>query len=108
MYPTIFNVVMDASIRHWVTLFTPAEAGIEVFKKTVHDLEVYLYADNGIIALPQTERLQRLFDVLTYGFEWGGLRTNVRKKVIMACHPCHTPCSIWEASCERRNIGIGP
>ena len=73
MYPTIFNVVMDASIRHWVTLFTPAEAGIEVFKKTVHDLEVYLYADNGIIALPQTERLQRSFDVLTDHFEWFGL-----------------------------------
>ena len=50
MYPTIFNVVMDASIRHWVTLFTPAEAVIEVFKKTVHDLEVcWRRLESGVV-----------------------------------------------------------
>ena len=27
LYPTIFNVVLDAVICHWVTVVTPTEAG---------------------------------------------------------------------------------
>lgn len=27
LYPTMFNVVMDSVIRHWVTVVEPTEAG---------------------------------------------------------------------------------
>ena len=37
--PTIFNVVVDAVIRHWVMVVTPTEAGTGGLGLTIIDLE---------------------------------------------------------------------
>ena len=66
MYPMIFNVVLEAAIRYWVTVVAPEEAGKEGLAKTVQEMEEYLYAGGGIITSPWWERLQRLFGILTY------------------------------------------
>ena len=59
MSPTIFNVVVDAIIRHWVEVVAPTEAVKEGLNKAVQELSMYFYSDNGLIKLPQKERLQR-------------------------------------------------
>ena len=55
--PTIFNVVVDAVICHWVMVVTPAEAGMGGLGFTIIDCTAYLYANNGLIALTQLEKI---------------------------------------------------
>ena len=63
--PTIFNVVMDAIIRHRVTVVTSTEAiTVRVGLTTIY-LTAYFYAEHGFVASTKTERLQKGFDVLT-------------------------------------------
>ena len=81
--PTLFNVVVDAFIRHWVTVVDPTEDGMERLGLQIRDLVWYLYADDGLVTLTQPERLQRAFDVLTGLFDWVSLRTNKRNTVSM-------------------------
>ena len=86
--PTIFNVVMDAFIRHWVTVATPTEVGTGGLCLTTIDLAAYSYANDGLVASAQTERLHRSFDVLTGLFDWFGQWKNMEKTVGMVYHPC--------------------
>ena len=39
--PTIFNVVVDAVIFHWVTVVTPTEAGMGELGLMIIDLAAY-------------------------------------------------------------------
>ena len=64
-------------------------ARIEGLRKDVQCLAAYFYADNRLLVLTLTTRLQRAFDTLTELFECVGLRTNVAKTVSTAYHPCH-------------------
>ena len=50
-------MVVGAIIRHWVTVVTPSEEGIGGLGLTIIDLSKYLYADDGIVASTQPERL---------------------------------------------------
>ena len=61
--PTIFNVVVDTIIRHWVTVVTPTEAGTGSLGLTIMNLLAYFYAYDGLVAPTQQERLQRAFSV---------------------------------------------
>ena len=71
--PTIFNVAVEAVIRNWVMLVTPTEAGTGGIGLTIIDLEANFFADDGLVASTQTERLKREFDVLTGFFNRVGL-----------------------------------
>ena len=69
--PTIFNVVLDAFLQHWVTVVAkmkqvvdPAAAGTDYFGRDVQRLAAYSHADDGLIASTQATRLQRYFDIL--------------------------------------------
>ena len=55
--PTILYVVVDAVIRHWVTVVTPTEAVTGGLCLTIIDLATYFYADDGLVAPTQPERL---------------------------------------------------
>ena len=88
---TIFNVAVDAVIRHWVVVVAPTKAGVEGLTVLVQNPAAYLYADAGLVAFHRTERLQRSFDVFTDLFDWFGLRKKSKKMVRMACQTCHTP-----------------
>ena len=107
LYPIILNMVVDAVIRHWVTVMAPTEAGMGVLCLTIIDLAAYLYADNGLVASTQPERLQRVFDVLTGFFDQVGLCKIAGKTVGMVCQPCHAPGGILEESYKIRTTGIG-
>ena len=89
--PTIFNVVVDAVIHHWVTVVTPSEAGMGGLGLTIIDLEAYFYAENIIVAPNQPERIQRAFDVLTGLLDRVSLRKKTAKTVGMVCQPCCMP-----------------
>ena len=89
--PMIFNGVLDAVIRHWVTLVTPTEEGTGGLGLNIIDLAAYLYAKNGLVASTQPKRLQRKFDVLTGLFYRFRLRKNTANMVGMVCQTCHAP-----------------
>ena len=100
--PTIFNVVVDAVIRHWVTVVMPSEAVTGGLGLKIIDLAAYFYTKYVILASNQTERLQRSFDVLTSLFDRVSLRKNTAKTFGMVCHICHAPGGILEEAYARR------
>ena len=53
----IFKVVVDAVISHRVMVVTPSEAGTGRLGLNIIDLVSYLYANSGVVALTQPERL---------------------------------------------------
>ena len=50
----------------------------------VQDLVAYFYADDRLVALTQSERLQRSFEILTKLLDQIGIQENVWKTVSMA------------------------
>ena len=103
--PTIFNVVRDTIILHWVTVVEPTVNILEGLDLSIGELVEYLYADNGLVASTQPERLQRNFNVLTSLFDQVGFRKNTRKTVRMSCQPCHAPGRISLESYKMRTMG---
>ena len=69
--------------RHLVTLVTPMEAGAEGLRESILELATFFYADGGLITSPHPEILQRAFNILTDLFGRVGIRTNLRKMMIM-------------------------
>ena len=104
---TIFNVVADNIIQHWVKVMEPMEVGVEVLGALVQDLVAYFYIYDGLVTSPQPESLQRLFDVLTDLFNRIGLCTKLRKTMSIAFQTCHTPAELLEAAYEQWVTGIG-
>ena len=103
--PTIFNVVVDAVVRHWVTMATDdAEKRGERGKEVRHQAALF-YADNGIVALSNPRWLQWEFNALVSLFERGGLRTNVGNTVSMVCRPCQAAGNQLEAAYGRKMTG---
>ena len=86
--PTIFNVVVDAVVRHWVTLSVEdLENRGERGKEGRHQATLF-YADDGMVAPSDPHWLQWAFNVLVGLFERVVLHTNVGKKVRITCRPC--------------------
>ena len=50
--------------------------------------ELFFNVDNRMVASTNLGWIQTAFDILTGLFDRVGLKTNVRKIVGMACHPC--------------------
>ena len=84
------------------------EAVIEGIGLSIRYLVAYFYADNGIVASNQPERLQWGLAFLSGLFNWEGFRNNTPKMVIMACHPYHTPVRVLVVAYERLTAGTGP
>ena len=88
MSPTIFNVVVDAVVRHWIEgLATETEEKGDTGREGRHRSAVF-YVDNGMVVSSDPAWLQAAFSALVAIFDRVGLRTNVNKTVSMACHPC--------------------
>ena len=97
--PTIFNVVVDAVVRHWIEgLVTETAEKGETVREGRHQSEVF-YADNGMVVSSDPTWLQGAFSALVAIFDRVGLRTNVNKTVSTACHPC------WAGSGNRTTAG---
>ena len=99
---------MGTIIRHWATVVRPTEAGTGVLGLTIINLMDYFYAEDGVVALTQQERLQRAFEFLTGIFNCVGLRTNTTRTVGMVCQSCHAPGGMPEEAYARSATGQGP
>ena len=88
-------MVVDAVIRHQVMVVIPTEAGTGGLGLNIIHLEAYFYADDGLVASTQPERLQRAFDVLTGLFNRVVLKKNTENTAVMVCQPCHAPGGYW-------------
>ena len=106
--PTIFNVVVDAVVRHWVTLeVEEAEKRGERGKEGRHQADLF-YADNGMVAPYDPRWLQWAFNALVGLFERVGLCTNVGKTVSMTCRPYPAAGNQSEVAYGRKMTGEGP
>ena len=74
----------------------------------MQDLAAYLYADDGLFALSQLERLHQAFGVLTGLLDRFILRKNTRKMVIMDCQPYHVHVRMSVGVHARLMTGSGP
>ena len=85
--PTIFNLVVDAVVRHWVMMaLAESEKRGERGSKGRHQADLF-YADDSMVAFSDPRWIQWSFDTLVSLFDRVGLRTNVRKTVSMVCRP---------------------
>ena len=85
--PTIFNVVVDAVVRHWVNgVMGEAEARGETGGEGRHQAALF-YDDDNMVVLSDPAWLQGAFTAMVGLFDMVGLQTNVGKTVSMVCHP---------------------
>ena len=106
--PTIFNVVVDAVVCHWVTsVIADAEERGELGKEGRHQAALF-YTDDGMVASSDPQWLQGAFNTLVGLFDRVGLYKNARKTVGMVFHPCQAAGNLSEAAYGRRFIGKGP
>ena len=86
--PTIFNVVVDAVVRYWVTVVVEStEERGERGQECQHQSALF-YAYDGMVALSDPRCLQGVFNTLAGLFDRVGLRTNVGKTFGMFYRPC--------------------
>ena len=89
--PTIFNVVVDAVVRHWLNIATQeAERRGERGREGRHQAALF-YAEDDMLASSNPRCLQWAFTQLVGIFDRVGLKTNCKKTVSMTCRPCSTP-----------------
>ena len=86
--PRIFNVVVDAVVRHWFTMaINDAEKMGERGKEGRHRAARF-YADDGMVASLDLRWLQWEFNALVCLFERVGLRTYVGNTVSIVFRLC--------------------
>ena len=86
--PTIFNVVVDAVILHWVNgILEAAEAKGKTGREGRQQSALF-YANDSMVVLSDPAWLQGAFTAQVFIFDRVGLMTNVRKTVSMVCQPC--------------------
>ena len=106
--PTIFNVVVDAVVRHWVTLAAKeAETRGELGREGRHQAALF-YADDGMVASSDPRWLQWAFATLVGLFDRVGLNTNTEKTVSMTCRPCTAAGNRSDEAYGRLMTGEGP
>jgi hypothetical protein len=105
--PTIFNIVVDAVVRCWLSQVCGADAALSGLGYEVKNKCVLFYADDGLLAGRKKEWVQDGFDVLIGLFERVGLRTNTGKTKAMICMPGHISGRQSDEAYERRMTGNG-
>ena len=59
--PTVFNLMVGAIVREWITQLK--EQGVDM--EDIRKLVACFYADNGLVAARDANTLQKAFDILT-------------------------------------------
>ena len=106
--PTIFNVVVDAVARHWVTVIVEGAGEWGEHGKEGRHQAALFYADYDMVAFPDPLWLQVAFNTLVGLFDMVGLQTNGGKTVGMIYRPCQAAGNQLESSYGRRIMGEGP
>ena len=84
---TIFNVVVDVMVRHWVEVMIEGLGGQSRSNQEGRHQNALLYPDDGMLALSDPGCLQGAFSTLVGMFDRVGLNMNVRKTVRIFCCP---------------------
>ena len=106
--PTIFNVVVDVVVRHWVTVVVEGTEEWGERGQEGRDQAALFYLNNGMVDSSDPRWFQGAFNTLIGLFDKVGLRTNVGKTVGMVCHPCKVAGNQSEAAYRRQIMGEGP
>ena len=105
--PTIFNVVVDVVVRHWVTLAVEeAETWGGRWGEGRHQAALF-YADDGMVASSDPRWLQWVFTILVGLFDCVGLKTNVVKTFSMTCRTFPAAGNQLEEAYGRKMTGEG-
>ena len=73
LYPTIFNMVVDAVLRQWVMGMSEEEGVPYCFGRAVQNMAVIFYANDSLLVSTSNERLHRAFNNFTAFFDRMGL-----------------------------------
>jgi hypothetical protein len=87
--PTIFNIVVDAVVRYWLSLVCGENVAANGLGYEVKEKCVLIYADDGLLSSRNQEWVQESFNFLIGIFERVGLLTNTSKTKAMICTPGH-------------------
>ena len=105
--PTIFKVVVDAVVSHWVTgVISDAEEQGGLGKEGRHQADLF-NAHNGMVASSDPRWLQGAFNTLVGLFDRVGLRKKFGKTVGMVYQPFQVAGNLSEAAYGRRVTGEG-
>jgi hypothetical protein len=97
MSPIIFNIMVDAVVRHW-----------RATDSTGIDLETLLfYADDGLLAGTDAQQVQESLDVITKGFLLVGLKMNATKTEYMTMEGGKQFVRLSKEAYERQCTGRG-
>ena len=105
--PTIFNVVVDAVVRHWVEVMVEGADNQGGSGQEGRHQNSLFYADEGMVASSDTSWIQGVFITLVGLFDRVGLNTNIRKTFLLVCHPCQVAGTQSEALYGQRITGVG-
>ena len=105
--PTIFNVVVDAVVRHWLHLATQEAVRRREWGRERRHQAALFYADDGMVASTDPRWLQWAFTILVGLFDRVGLKTNQRKTVSMVCRPCSAAGNRTKTSYKHTMTGKG-
>ena len=103
--PTIFNVVVDAVVRHWVEEMVERAGGQGGRGQEGRHKDSLI---DGMMASSEPGWLQREFITLVGLFDRVGPRTNSGKTVGMVCRPWQATGTQLEAVYKQRMTGVGP
>ena len=100
--PTIFNVVVDALVRHWLTgVITDTEEQGDLGKEVRHQVAL-LYADDGMVALSDPRWLQGVLNTLVGFFDRVGLRNFFIRQPEWSVTPVRR-----QGTCKKKRMGGG-
>ena len=105
--PTIFNVVVDVVVRHWVIVMVEIAEEQSGRRKEGRYKNSLFYMDDGMVALSDRRWLQGDFSTLVGLFDRVVLKTNMGKTVGMVCCPCQEAGTQSEAVYGRSMTGSG-
>ena len=105
--PTIFNIVVDAVVRYWLSLVLDGTESDDGLGRSVAEQLVLFYADDGLIGARNHEWLQMALSCLVGLFARAGLQTNTSKTKAMTCTPGYISDRLSSPAYKRRREGGG-
>ena len=106
--PTIFNVVVDAVVIHWVEVMVESADKQSRNRQEERHQNAFYYADDGMVVSLDPRWIQGAFSTLLGMFDRVLLKTNVRKTVGMVFRQCQASVTQSEVVYGQRMTGTGP
>ena len=108
MSPTLFNVVVDNSIRTWQALTVEDQrVDHERLVETAGWFLGVFYADDGMVGSHKSDCLQNAMNIVVGLFRRYGLAANVVKSCTMTCHPVSLRVGVSYEAMTLNFTGVG-